>query len=282
MDEAIEYIWLKIEESYFDLNPDMIGRDYCIHEEGVPCNCITGIILNYVGYIAKRCLGSSDYKNSINMVEGNFYIRTKIGDKEISPVFWREENGEFYLQGQSCDKSAIIGKEVYFPFRNYKDVGQRIKDNAYSKKILGPVNDYRLKFWVLFLKAVRVKAPEIKQKALLAMAIFLFPEITLQMIYDFLRIEKAGEAEKEKLLDFIEEYKIFLNNLSISHQFNFFFFFSKEFENMTKVNIFSFIEAIVDNAPDTFLLEIMWSAYGRNKHELQKRRGLFRKIENAA
>ena len=61
MDKAIDYVRKVFENKYYSNNQDIfIGEEQCTKDEMLICNCITGIMLNYAGYLLSICLKITD------------------------------------------------------------------------------------------------------------------------------------------------------------------------------------------------------------------------------
>lgn len=293
MDKAIEYVLLKVEEAYYEQHPDIrIVRGSCMKDEGLICNCITGIAINYVGYLIFICCNIKDctiyfeMNSAVGdmkvMYKGRPLISVRLDDLNIS---------QCYLYRKVCAKEEDKQQQTRIAFRRYPSIEELHIQGQQAENIMKEINAekgieycYRLKFWILFLSALRVCSLEESSWALLAMAIFMFPNKTLSYIRETVKVAKSDKhTELKEMARFLNKYSKFLEGLEcISVNFSFYEFCIK-FKELTTIEIGYFIEEIIYNskvpgARDT-LCEIFSKALSYNLREKKKRGKLSKVID---
>lgn len=293
MDKEIEYVLLKMEEIYYEKNPDIrIARGSCMRDEGLTCNCITGIAINYIGYLLFVCLDIVDC--SINfMVNGIAgYLQVTYKEMPLMPVLLKDpDDSECYLHRMICVNERRDQKQARIAFRQYSGIEELNEKVRQAEDIMQIINKgkgidycYRLKFWIPFLSTLRVRSFEESSKAFLAMAIFMFPGKTLRYVCGTVKMtDETRISELRWVADFLDKYSAFLEELeSVSKIFSF-YEFSKKFKELTNIEIGYFMEDIINNpkvpGAEDALYEIFSMALSTNLREKNKRGMLYKTIE---
>ncbi len=281
MDKAIDYVRKVFENKYYSNNQDIfIGEEQCTKDEMLICNCITGIMLNYAGYLLSICLKITDCRISFQLNNNIGYIQVYYKQKELIPYSNQESNPlEFYLGNLLCDKPDCKKEQSYIPFRSYssrlyldKQVSSsKIMEEVYKKS--GKIYDcYSFVFWLDFLSAMRMQSLQINSKAFLAMAIFMFPGRTIKCINA--AIENNSMLDKsnlQRLANFLSAYVFFIESLEDKAEKNFFSQFVQGFKNLTNVFTGYLIEEIIDKKDvpnaEKNLYQVLVGAYERNRAE---------------
>lgn len=295
MDKAIEYVLLKIEEAYYQQNSNIrIKCGSCMKDEGLKCNCITGIAINYAGYLACICC-KENCEVKFFMDSGDIgYMCIVWEGKPFMPVTLEQlDSAQYYLENkiEICRRQRDKRRQARIAFREYhsmEKLSKKVRDaevaeNAIMQRIYekkGIRYCYCFQFWISFLETMRTRSLEDSGKALLAMTIFMFPEKTLEDVRRAVaETDDAGEEELKKTADFLNEYLKFLEKLESVKGGFFFHDFCIEFKKLTGIEIRYFIEEIICNpkvpiSQDT-LYEILSRALENN---LKEKRGSLSEI----
>lgn len=291
MDKAIEYVLLKVEEAYYEQNPDIrIANGSCMKDEGLCCNCITGIAINYVGYLFFICRNIIDCSIYFEMTSAVGYMRVEYKEKPLISVRLDDLNfSRCYLYGKVCIKEENKRQQTRIAFRQYPTIEELKKRSCLAESVMKEIYEkkgieycYRLRFWIFFLAALRVCSLKESSRAFLAMAIFMFPDKTLSYIRETVKAAKDDkDTELKEVARFLNKYSEFLEGLKcISANFSFYEFCTK-FKELTTIEIGYFIEDIIYNSkvPDArdALYEIFSKALNNNLRE-KKKRGTLSKV----
>lgn len=281
MDKAIDYVRKVFESKYYSKNQDIfIGEEQCTRDEMLICNCITGIMLNYAGYLLSICLKITDCSIRFQLNNNIGYIQVNYKEKALIPDSNQELNPfEFYLGNLLCDKPDRKKEQSYIPFRSYVSrsyldtqvSSSKIMDEIYEKS--GRIYDcYSFVFWLDFLSAMRMQSLQINSKAFLAMAIFMFPGRTIKCINAAIENKSIQDKSNlQKLANFLSGYVSFIENLEDKTEKNFFSQFVQGFKNLTDVFTGYLIEEIIDKKDvpnaERNLYQVLAGAYERNRAE---------------
>lgn len=283
MNEGISYIVKKIEKNYYKKNPNLlISGKCCMKEESenLQCNCITGIMLNYAGYIIKNCLHKQECEAKYTVDNNIAYIKISYNQVEAFPIMMNYiDTKRYHFTHMMCRKGKKSDQQAYIKFRCYRSINEISEEvENYQKnnmRNLSMKETYYIEFWIRLLSALRVKKLEQSSKAFLSMAIFMFPGKTLKLIKD--EIAKHNDIEwKKKLIDFLCEYLDFLKKIGNPEQ-GFFFKFSNAYESLTQIKVRNFIENEVKESCE-LMIETLQSACKSNADEVNRRSGKFRAI----
>lgn len=287
-DKSIEYVRLKMELNYFSRNRNLLVQtNKCMYKEGLPCNCITGIMMNYAGYIVKNCFKKDYYEATYELENNVRYIRVLINGLDLCPIFSTSEGMEkpFYF----CDDVCMLKQRkngnsiqterrdepVYIPFRKYNGL-EEISSRCNDLKLFGLKGQdiYRFELLIRFLSALRMKSMMNNGVTFLAMAIFMFPNKTLNLI------NKAIQADNvpiEQTIEFYKNYLSFLreiNDTGLGYKLR----LSLAFEKLTGVNIAGILEFAETEDVGDLVGEMLEAAFQNNINEITIHRGGFCKF----
>lgn len=291
MDKAIEYVLLRVEEAYYEQNPDIhITNGSCMKDEGLSCNCITGIAINYVGYLISICCNIQDCIVHFELSNTVSYMKVVYKNKSLLAITVDDLNSaQCYLNAKVCLKEISTQDQIHIAFRQYSNIDvlrkklqltEDIMKEIYVKK--GIDYCYRLEIWILFLSALRAYSLKESGEACLAMAIYMFPDKTLSYIRKTVEVTKGSMTkELKELAKFLKKYSDFLEELKcISKNFSF-YEFCMSFKELTTIDIGYFIEDIISNGKvlgaQGILCEIFSKTLTYNLGEKRKR-GELKKI----
>lgn len=300
MDETIEYVLLKIEEAYYGENTNLrFSNKSCMQDEGLRCNCLTGIAINYAGYLTCICRKIEGWEGRFYMDGGHLgHMGAECKGKSPLPPVMREEPrvSRYYLDGKLriCEKQAR-GKQARIPFRTYpglEGLNEKIRDVDGVMRAIYEEKDnihycYQLKFWISFLKIMRVYSLEESSKALLAMAIFMFPGKTLKCVHKAVDVAVENikmKSQLKKIAHFLKGYSEFLKRLKAAGDDNISFYdFCREYKEFTGIEIGYCIEEFVTNEKvldgRDVLREILCKAMKGNLTAREKRGSLDKVIK---
>lgn len=292
MDKAIEYVLLTIEQIYYEQNIDIrIAKESCMKDEGLICNCITGIAINYVGYLLCICLEMKECKIYFEMSSTIGYVKVEYKGKPLISVRLNElENSKCFLCGKIC--SNITGEQqTRIAFRSHPDIKTLNDKVEAAEDVMEEVNSkkgieycYRLKFWILFISALRTNSLDESSKPFLAMAIFMFPSKTINHIDDAVNNTMGNKCtELYEIKCFLEEYLKFLDRVGRLGDKLSFYVFCREFKRLTNLEISYIIEDFIYNhkVPDAreTLGEIFRKSLKYNLQQMGKRGKLTKIIQ---
>lgn len=283
MTDALNYVLQRIECDYFSENYDvLVGRNVtCLRREGLPCNCITGAVVNYAAFLTSACMSENTYvanMDSIEDTEGEccIYIRCTEDSCAVCPVMFPFDEHEVYCVGNLlCTDSDGLSAYIKFHPISYFD---RIKDDIeefIKNHMLSPESALELEYWVQFLAAMRIKPLEITWKAFLSMAIYYYPSRTLDLIW-----KSKDSLKKESLVRFFGDYLCFLSSINGSSELGFQHRFVVAFKKLAAIDISPFVEHIshCDHSKENIPMKTMISGYHRNVQEIIRRRGFLRRF----
>ena len=281
MDEQMKYIIQRIEKDYYVKNPNLLNfKANCMMEEGLTCNCITGIMINYAGYIIKNLFLKDKCKAEYTVEEDIQYIKIIYSGVDIFPVKMTLNNDrKYYFQRLLCNKQDV-DNQAYVPFKQYNGLNEIVEEiEKFSKDNIGklsPQDNYNFEFWIRFLRALRTKSLQESSRAFLAMSIFIFPNKTIKLINDVI-VNNKNISLLKNVIDFLSEYLEFLISIG-DPKGGFFVKFAKSFEELSNINIAEFIEESMADDLKTLMLDSLQSAYENNIAEVKQHRRGFRLI----
>lgn len=283
MEQAFEYYILKMQKIYYEKNQTLLGKDViCCGKIGLPCNCFTGLSINYLGFIIRNCF-FLDSENLFDVKEGIKYILTFFDGRRLAPVSAEESDLEqFILDKLLCNEVVEFKNDVYIKIDSFVSMDkleqqiQNIKIDWTNRITEG---DVTCEFFLLFLVAVRTQTKEVQSRLLLAMALYVFPNRTAQMIYDFLKSQTIVEEDRRDLQGFMEEYDKFITKVNTCSEYGFLSNFSSYFQEFTGVYIGQWIEEIGKKGEGDFFNQVLLAASNRNKEEKKRRTSYFKKIK---
>ncbi len=281
MDKGIIYIVQRIEKNYYTKNPNLLfSRTCCMKEEELPCNCITGLMINYAGYIIKNCLHKQKCVANYTVENNIAYIKVSYEEKDLFPIVMNfEKTKTYYFMQSICMKDGKSDRQAYMGFKQYHSIDEIAElIEEYRKENLDqlqPKEFYYIEFWIRLLSALRVKKVEESSKAFLAMAIFMFPGKTLKLMKNEIAMNE-DIVWKKQLVNFLCEYLDFLWNIG-NPKHGFFFKFANAFERLTQINVGDFIEKEIKESY-ALMIEVLESACISNACEISRQSGGFKAI----
>lgn len=281
MELELEYIVWLIEKEFYKNNQCVIGEDgkedICNARKNLPCNCLTGLGVNYWGYVVNNCQ-NMNVKNTFEMKNHVCCILTAYREKRILPFIAAEnDNAEYWLSDKICVRDEVSHDRIYIA-RKSDAAGsvseQKLRfENKISEDL--PICD----FLSCFIVAVRTQPVEKESAVLFAIMLFFFPNRTMELVLKYLNDSGTDENSKAYIRNFIREYDVFLERLSFGNNHGFFFRFYQLFEKLTGIYIGEWIEDVIDKQENKkFWREALYGAYNRNVEERKRRNSPFKKI----
>lgn len=283
MKQALEYYILKMEKIYYEKNEALLGEDIiCCGKSGLPCNCFTGLTINYLGYIIRNCF-FLDLENSFDMKGGIKYILTMYDGKRLAPASAEDSDlDQCLLDKLICNETVKFKNDVYIKiasFANMEEVDRQIQNAKREWKNRITESDVTCEFFLLFLVAIRTQTIDIQSRILLAMALFVFPNRTAQLIHEFLTNRTITEEDRRDLQGFMNEYEKFIIKVNGCSEYGFLSKFSSYFQDFTGVYIGQWIEEIGKKGENDFFNQVLLAASNRNEEERKRRSSYFKKIK---
>ena len=287
MRDTLEHYILKMERMIYEDTQIWQGKDTtCNSERQLPCNCLTGLTLNYLGYMITNCW-RVDLECTLEMSGDVKYIMPKYQGNKLAPVFSKERNTGNYL-GRIfiCTKESVSDDKIYIridSFQNVEELDGRITNTDRCHERRMHEANIISEFMLGFLVAIRTQSIQAECNSLLAMALFLHPKKTLELINVFLSREDILEENREIIKKLFDDYMKLLDGLGIGskmgYDYEFLFKFSKLFEELTDVYIGNWIEKIQKEKGNDFIYQALYAAYNRNREELKRRNSYFKKVK---
>ena len=293
MDKLLEHIYKRFEYTYYTQNPDIDISNYinnnsnynCLKNEGLDCNCIPGIILHYMGYIYSSYLSIPSIKTFFKITGNIAFIQLTCHDMPLIPILYNEPAQKYYWENYICKECHTLSKQIYVPFRKYQnlnDLYKEIQQLQIMKSITygNILNGYNVKFWELFLMAMRIQKTETCSRAFLSMSVFLAPFRTLQHINAALKNGYiSGTKNFIELANFLYDYLVFISSLKDSET-GLFCYITQGFQKLTSIDLSFFIENIISNdkvpISEKNLKKLFLTAYDNNMQALTRRKGEFK------
>lgn len=282
MKQALEYYILKMERTFYEKNRTLLGKDViCCGKSGLPCNCFTGLSINYLGYIIRNCFLLNP-NILFDVKDGIKYILTMYDGKRLMPVSVSDSNlDQYLLEKLICNETVELKNDVYIKiasFTSMEDLDRKIENARGEWECRITESNVTCEFLLLFLVAIRTQPIEIQSKVLLAMVLYIFPNKTGQLVHDFLTEGRITEKDKKELLEFMNEYEQFINKVNDCSEYGFLSKFSSLFQEFTGVYIGRWIEEIGSKGENNFFHEVLLAARNRNREERLRKRSYFKKI----
>lgn len=279
MTDSLNYLLQRIEYNYLCNNRiALMSKDIiCLQDEDLPCNCVTGIVVNYSAFLTRICMRETTCEATMEMLDkGHYYVQCREGAAIVCPVLKpNDKNTDYSVGKRLCNKTK--GMEAYIPFPSYselKHIENELKEYV-GQHMVDPDNMLYLEFWIRFLGAMRVQPLSITSRAFLFMAIYLFPSRTLKLMWD-----SKGEFDFESLEAFMKDYLLFLTRIGGCKKLGFQQRFVHAFKDSTNIDISAFIEKLSPrnySEKDVFL-ETLIAGYNRNMSEVSRERGSIKKF----
>ena len=271
MESDINNIISSIENIYYQENIILSETKFCSAEKHLPCNCLTGIIINYWAFAYNSCIKSL-LNFSFGIYQNNIaYVVSSYDNKKLIPII-PNDSEEYLLNSIICTNDKVSSEQVYIDGRRHSFV---LEDIISKKKYSESVQI--LYILAYFFPVTRICSLEDESLLLLFMTTFMFPNRTMKMVYDYYS-KSATKEEKKFIFSFLQQYETFVTSLDLE-EYGFFTRFSYYFEKYTGVSIDEWIEKFNKHMNPTFFYRTLIGAYNRNVEELKRRSSYFRKIK---
>lgn len=281
MELELEYFMWLIEKEFYEKNH---VADICNAKKGLPCNCLTGLSMNYWGYVIMNCQ-NMNLGNVFDIKENIICILTTYKEKRIFPIIPDENNqSEYLFYDKVCTKDKVSSEKIYvqgLSSEDYTYMTERFLDvepncgNRITE--YNPICD----FLRCFIKAVRTQSIEKESIVLFAIMLFFFPNRTMKLVLEYMDGAGMEEDKKTYIKEFMDKYDSFLNSLDSCNEYSFCPHFYVSFEALTGIYIGEWIEEIIQRQEDKkFWRGALIAAYNRNVEERRRRTSRYRKVMN--
>lgn len=285
MELELEYfISLLVKEFYKENQSILCETDICNRQKGLPCNCLTGLSVNYWGYVVKNCHrvnleNTFDVKNEVCCI-----LTTYEGKRMIPATIEEKDSGEYLFAGQMCARAEGSTDKIYLQ-RNFSadlpHMAGQIPGRAIESKNRVSEIDPIYDFLSRFIYAARIQPIKSESTVLFAIMLFFFPNRTMRLVHKYMNDSMADGAGRSYIKGFIEKYDGFLTQLSSCGEHGFFHNFYAFFAELTGVYVGEWIEKAIENQEDEeFWKQALHAAYNRNMEERKRRSSLFKRILN--
>jgi len=281
----LEMNLLDLERAFYEDISRYIGaNESCNYKKGLPCNCLTGLGLNFWGYVLENCY-ELDLSSSIEIKQGLIFFRSKGIDTEtgqhklLAPVY-AGERGDYLLLNIICDESnqATSDSKLNKAFlrrrhpgdTDLNDLNCLVEKSGMQRKSRIPEANELASFFKQAIIGMRTRSMEKECQALFSFAMFFFPNRTGNLVYNYLQTESGNTVENKKVIqDYLEKYDKFLNQLNpiVKDDFTSYGVLAKSscaFEELTGIWIGEWLQEYRDNLSCE---EIIASALTRNCQE---------------
>lgn len=269
MENGLDYFQSSLEYEYYSKNPNILEcHDWCMQKSGLPCNCITGLLLSYAGYVLQFCYEvpeKSSVKIELLLDRGILYPSVAVERKgkmqKITAIY--NSGKETFLWNTWCNQSDE--NKVYYRFREYdslETLSKQLSDHQIKWPIRFANANYWREFWKYFLSALRVTEYKRANRVFMLMAILMTVEDILERFMECLRSDHdmAGYIGQ-----FIADYFELLTGLKgVSYVPSFLAKFSQKFKAVTGIPIAEFIESMTTPLESRWIGEALYSQYERN------------------
>ncbi len=286
MELELEYFMSLLVKEFCKENQSILCEtDICNGQKDLPCNCLTGLSVNYWGYIVKNCHRVS-LENTFEVKNGSYCILTTYKEKRIIPATIEEKaSGEYLLSDQICARAEVSVDKIYLQ-RNFSidlpHMAEQIQDQALINRNRVSEVDPIYDFLSRFIYAVRSQPMKSESTVLFAIMLFFFPNRTMRLVRKYMDDSMADKVDRSYIKDFIRRYDEFLIQLSSGGEYGFFHNFYAFFANLTGVYVGEWIEKAIENQEDkNFWKEALHAAYNRNVEERERRSSLLREVLNS-
>lgn len=283
MELELEYFTLLIEKDFYEKNQALLGEDgMCNAKKKLPCNCLTGLIMNYWGYVVKNCQNIA-INNTFEIVGEVSCIFTMYQGKKVVPIKYDEnDNSEYWLSRKVCNMDEASREKIHIRETFFDTLGEMNKyiseaEPKCKRKMTEDITAYD--FLSCFLIAVRTQPLERESKVLFAIMLFFFPNRTMKLVLDYLNSLKEGKKEKEFIKEFMNQYGLFLDELDLCNEYNFFARFPVVFEKLTGLYVGEWMEEVMRKRGNKrFWRYALVAAHNRNLEERKRRSSRYRKV----
>lgn len=285
MKNEFNYSMMLIEKCFYERKKQYLKCEekVCSGERNLPCNCLTGLGINYWGFVVTNCY-HFNMANKLDIEDNICCIFSICDEKILLPIRQgRDAKEKYYFHHKICEKKEVSRDKIYVQGKLENDycafMEKYISDTnlQLARKITesDPVCDFLSNFMV----SVRTQPMERESKALLAMMLFFFPNRTMKLIFEYMNDEEVKEDEKSYIRDFMNEYNSFLNKIDSQNISGFLLGFSARFEELTGVYVGEEIQKVIDGQENKdFWIKAIFTAYNRNLEEKRRRNSRYNKI----
>lgn len=303
MDSELKYFTLLIEKEFYEQQKTLLDTSLsCKEYSELPCSCLTGLTINYWGYIIRNCR-KVDLENTFRMQDGEAHILSSVGGRQLFPtVAGEEQESKYVFSDKICRREQVSAEKAYLQedfFSEYYLLAgylKQMEQNIRMEEGRIRENEAVFDFLKIFFVGVRTQPMEAESKALLAMSLFFFPNRTMKLILDYLQNGTANESEKKYIWEFLKKYKQLVGKLETGNQERFFLEFSAGFRGLTGIFIGEWLDNVFKTARDAgakmgkgkadkkrreaFYKEALLAAHNRSREELARRSSRYEKIRD--
>ena len=299
--DKLELNLLDLERAFYEDTTRLLMRtEDCKHQKGLPCDCLTGLAMNFWGYVLENCY-EIDLTSSFEMDQENIFFRSSGLDAEdsqyklLAPVYATEQE-DYLLQDLICgvnidSKPDSKPTKAFMKRRHHEDVDwvemslQYDELDMRKEQRIAEANEL-IYFFKQAIIGMRNQSIEKESLAFFSLAMFFFTNQTGKLVCDYLKTGLGCCDENKKwIMEYLEKYEKFLNSLDQNVKDDYTSYgvlakFSYAFEELTGIWIGEWLKEIYGDLP---FYEMVISAFGRNCQENAKnnRNGVFMKIQNA-
>lgn len=267
--------------------------------ELLPCYCLTGLIINYWGYVVKNCR-KIDIENIFVIDQDVTCILSVFQGQQLAPVWVEElkknEEDRYLFLSKICKKDIAETNKLYMQgidLAEYDLLTGHLKEAESWVECQVTITKPSYEFLKVFFEGVRMLPTEQEGKALFAMVLFFFPNRTLELVFNYLCCGQVTKHDRNHIGEFIRNYEQFIKKLKPDFQEHFLADLSTGFWQLTGVYIGEWLKKVLDNARhieekkgeknkgkrENFYLESLKAACNRNCDELERRSSRFKKIK---
>ncbi len=268
MENGLDYFQTRLEYEYYLKNLDILEcHDWCMQKAGLPCNCITGLLLSYAGYVLHFCYEiprESSAEIELLLERGILYpsafVESNHERQKITAIY--DNKSEIFLWNpRKCNQS---NEKVYYRFREYEsldELREQLSDQGIVWNIHFANANYWKEFWIYFLSALRVTEYDKANRAFMLMTILMAGEDILEMFMEHL---KYAPDMAECIGKFINDYFDLLKKMEgITYGPSFSAKFSTNFKIITGIPIAEFIESVNQKTKSRWIDEMLYTQFER-------------------
>ncbi len=275
MDSELENFIQLIEKVFYEKGVS------CNVQKELPCNCLTGLGLNFWGYVIKNCW-RIEIESTLQIKGDVKYIISAHKGKKLIAVFCDESVENCLLSNRICEKEGVAKDKIYLrgDVAHFSDPGEI--GNEYGKRIME--SQSAADFLMHLTAAVRTQPLSKESSVLFAAVMFFFPNRTLKLVLDYLNCEETTEEDKKHIKKFFDKYNHFIHKLDSSNQYGFLSKFSQLFSELTGAYIGEWIsETFIHKDKEKelsieFYVETLRAAHENNRAEMSRRTSPYWKI----
>ncbi len=280
MDSKLEYFMLRIEQIFYEQNPQLLDETQsCNAKKGLPCHCLSSMSVNFWGYVVKNCY-KMEIENRFDIQQDVKCILSRYYGREFAPIFASDDNEETRCYYKICKEKASMKDKVYIARRRkgeFVDIDQKKPSDV--EACITEVRPVCV-FLEHFIVGIRTQPKERECLALLIFVMFFFPNRTMKLVYEYVKGERSTTENKKCIKEYMDTYKGFIDNLKSYVDYGFSAGFSVLFEKWTGIYVGEWIEDTFGNDRLGFHSEaVLKAAYNKNIEEMRRRSSVYYKIE---